>query len=240
MSLQRDTSRTPDQDLHHDSRQNSRSRDAAHLGAPEVSIWTNSALQCAFRALWDGESEVLMRLSALAAGLLVLASSAACTHNPSKASSKPSLSPSASNVQAEGSLACRALPAAFAASHVSVSVVRLSHTTHLLSDLVMRAPRPAFQPGISGQTAFSQSGLDREAGMRFDVFLARVSSPTQAKHTVPSFHGQVFWVIRGIKTGDPFAGLPGPVTSSDRQCASLATPVAILTAKSGRHVLTGN
>jgi hypothetical protein len=184
----------------------------------------------------DGRTACLvMRTGRVAAVLIIAASTVACSHN----TSHPSAKPTASSGQALGSLGCRTLPESFAASHASESIVRLSNTEHRLH-LTMRPPPAGFLPGISGTAAFKRSGLDREPGLRFDVFLARVSSPTPAKHTVPSFRGQVFWVARGIRTDHPYFGLPAPVTSSDRQCASLAPPVAILTSNTGRHVLTGN
>jgi hypothetical protein len=176
-----------------------------------------------------------MQAGRVAAVLMIAALSVACSHS----SSHPSAKPTASSGQALGSLGCRTLPKPFAASHASASVVRLSNTEHRLH-LTMRPPPAGSLPGISGTAAFKRSGLDREPGLRFDVFLARVSSATPAKQTVPSFRGQVFWVVRGIRTGHPYLGLPAPITGADRQCASLAPPVAILTANTGRHVLTGN
>jgi hypothetical protein len=73
--------------------------------------------------------------------------------------------------------------------------------------------------------------------MRFSVFLARVSWKTAPSGpTVPNLHGQVFWVARGIKTADPYHGLPPPITPTDRECASLRPPLAIFKATDGRQV----
>jgi hypothetical protein len=174
-----------------------------------------------------------MRAGLAAAVLLIAASSVGCSPH----SSHPAANSTAPANQPMGSPGCRTLSESYAASHASASVVRLSSTEHQLH-LILRPPPAGFHSGVSGANAFKESGLDREPGMRFDVFLARVSRPPSAPETIPSFRGQVFWVVRGIKTGHPYLGLPGPITGSDRQCASLAAPVAILTASTGRHVMT--
>jgi hypothetical protein len=123
------------------------------------------------------------------------------------------------------------------ASQQKPVVVSLGSTVRLLQ-MTMRPVPAAYSPGVSAEIAFEQSGLTREPGMRFTMYLARVSWAVPSKDTVPHLHGQVFWVVRGLRTAHPYLGLPPPITASDRKCASLSPPVAILTATTGRHVLT--
>jgi hypothetical protein len=57
-------------------------------------------------------------------------------------------------------------------------------------------------------------------------------------HCAAPSRAEIFWVARGLKTAHPYLGLPPPITATDRKCASLSAPVAVLTATTGRHVCT--
>jgi hypothetical protein len=129
----------------------------------------------------------------------------------------------------EASPGCRVLPQSVAARRPIPKPTRLSATMYLADQkITLRPAPPNFQPRVSALGAYRGSALSDEPGIDISVFLARVSAPLpQTKHG-REFHGQVFWVVRGSRSANPFQGLPGSITASDRRCASQKPPTAIV------------
>lgn len=173
-------------------------------------------------------------------GVVVLGGSQGWLLKP-RAPSDPSRSTS-SAATGLGSLICRPLPASYAAHQPAPTETRLTSSIRLHTFKVTLSPAPVgYQPAVSAVTVFSNSGINRTPGVRFSIFLARVTSthPHPDRYS-PAFHGQVLWVLRTFKTNDPYAGLPPPITQDDRECAGLRPPISLVSPVTGRPLITGN